>query len=479
MHIRDVQTNKQHAVPQNIMDVEFKLVGNLTMRQFIYLVVFGGGAYLAAITMVGIFKWPIVIFFVFMGLILAFLPVQERGMDEWVVNFFRAVYSPNQRVWRKQPAPPSVFSYQNLAMVKQELITLAPTSSRRKLEEYLEHQDKKLGLDELDILENEYIMKVRRAFATVEAPPAIAVSVDREFPAPAPALALAPQPIKETLEVTKAPRIQVPRPSEPILSPMTPDRHSGRRFTSLLPSQGHLVLPIRGEKVLETSENIEARESLHDKTEQLQKLLQQIKGDSNFTRVVSPDIKTEARDVVDKVREENKKLTEEIKKLKQDVMSDGGVHDKEKEILLDKLKAKQKRANDDYTSLQRQILELQGRLDVKDSEDVAGQVKVVPVQPVKIKPLTHSPNIISGVVRGISGELMQGIILLIKNSKGESVRALKTNPLGEFIITTPLPKGIYTVEVGSSPTDKQAFDIISVDVGGGIIPPINISGRVQ
>jgi hypothetical protein len=54
------QSNTQHAVPQNIMDVEFKLVGDLTMRQFSYLIVFGLLAYFSSVIIPGIFKWPIV-----------------------------------------------------------------------------------------------------------------------------------------------------------------------------------------------------------------------------------------------------------------------------------------------------------------------------------------------------------------------------------------------------------------------------------
>ena len=30
------QSNKQHAVPQNVMSVDFKLIGDLTMRQFAF-----------------------------------------------------------------------------------------------------------------------------------------------------------------------------------------------------------------------------------------------------------------------------------------------------------------------------------------------------------------------------------------------------------------------------------------------------------
>ena len=61
MAIQDTgaQSNRQHAVPQNIMDVEFKIVGDLTMRQFSYLLILGLFAYFNSQLMVGIFKWPL------------------------------------------------------------------------------------------------------------------------------------------------------------------------------------------------------------------------------------------------------------------------------------------------------------------------------------------------------------------------------------------------------------------------------------
>ncbi len=102
------QSHKQHAVPQNVMSVDFKLIGDLTMRQFAYVFIAGVLAYLSYVFFVGIFRWPLVFLIGFGGIGFAFIPVQERGMDEWIINFFRAMYSPTQRIWRKELTPPLV-----------------------------------------------------------------------------------------------------------------------------------------------------------------------------------------------------------------------------------------------------------------------------------------------------------------------------------------------------------------------------------
>ena len=161
------QSNIQHPVPQNIMDVEFKLIGELTMRQFSYLLVFGLAAYFSANRIPGIMKFPSVIFFVLLALGLAFVPVGERGLDEWIMNFYKSITSPTQRKWKKELQLPTAFLYDNLAIVQHEMITLAPTSSRRKLEEYLKSKSDENVDDPLDIPEKSYVMKLKEVYQNV------------------------------------------------------------------------------------------------------------------------------------------------------------------------------------------------------------------------------------------------------------------------------------------------------------------------
>ena len=342
MAIQDVnaQSNRNHAVPQNIMDVEFKIIGDLSMRQFSYILIFGLMGYMNSQLMVGLFKWPLTIFFSLLGIALAFVPVQDRGLDVWLVNFIKSVYKPTQMVWKKSVVLPTAFLYDNINVLKQELITLAPTSSRRKLEEYLDYSKKTLPSDPLDIPEAEYIKKVRDSFRGVRVepvevevkpvevrptpvseiiPPKAVISV-APTPKEAPVAEVKPIKVEEKKveEVLPVPTIKVEEPvpvikpietrapvvpkisveaiSTPVIpvaeeityAPITPDRHSGRRFTSFLPSKGELVLPIRGERVLMTSDQSEIEEDLASKTEKLQQLLSQIR-QSNIKPTKRPE----------------------------------------------------------------------------------------------------------------------------------------------------------------------------------------------
>ena len=74
--------------------------------------------------------------------------------------------------------------------------------------------------------------------------------------------------IQPTTKVEK-PIEQIKTPHEEVYSapliPLTPDRHSGRKFTNLLPNEGEIILPIRGERVLQSSFEIEVEEDVAEK----------------------------------------------------------------------------------------------------------------------------------------------------------------------------------------------------------------------
>ncbi len=93
---------EQHPVPQQISSYQFRLVGDMTLKQFFQL---AGGAVIGlliyASPLPSIFKWPLIIFFVIMGAAFAFLPLQERPLEEWIAAFFRAIYGPTQYSWGK------------------------------------------------------------------------------------------------------------------------------------------------------------------------------------------------------------------------------------------------------------------------------------------------------------------------------------------------------------------------------------------
>ncbi|MBI3887665.1 PrgI family protein, partial [Candidatus Microgenomates bacterium] len=111
---------EQHAVPQDITGFKFKLVGDMTLKQFGEL---AGGAAVAyifyATNWPGVIKWPFVLFFTLFGFALAFLPIEERPLDIWIGNFVKAIYKPTLYIWKKgairQPIPITAINVTTLA----------------------------------------------------------------------------------------------------------------------------------------------------------------------------------------------------------------------------------------------------------------------------------------------------------------------------------------------------------------------------
>jgi len=100
---------EQHAVPQPITSYEFRLVGDMTLRQFAKL---AAGAILALIVY-GInppsfIKWFLILIFGGVGAAAAFVPFEGRPIDVWIIAFFKRIYSPTQYTWKQKGKGPEL-----------------------------------------------------------------------------------------------------------------------------------------------------------------------------------------------------------------------------------------------------------------------------------------------------------------------------------------------------------------------------------
>lgn len=93
-----------HPIPQDITGFKFKLIGQMTIRQFIYLAI---GAIIAWIIFFVIepptlIKWPLAGISLGIGAIVAFVPIDGRPMDTMMKNFFSALTSPTKFIYQKE-----------------------------------------------------------------------------------------------------------------------------------------------------------------------------------------------------------------------------------------------------------------------------------------------------------------------------------------------------------------------------------------
>ncbi len=98
---------RQHAIPQNVLDVEFKLFTRFTVKEFVYLT---AGV---SIGVIFIYLWtensldwfislPAFLFFTGLGLILGLVPINDQPADKFLMNYINAINNPTQRVWQNK-----------------------------------------------------------------------------------------------------------------------------------------------------------------------------------------------------------------------------------------------------------------------------------------------------------------------------------------------------------------------------------------
>ncbi len=100
----------EHAIPQNIMEYEFKLFAGLTVKQFVYAAIGGAGSYIfLQLTLKNmippIFGWPLTFFFTITTLLFTFFSYEKKSLDQWIQDWLRVSTTPLIRVWNKTGKP--------------------------------------------------------------------------------------------------------------------------------------------------------------------------------------------------------------------------------------------------------------------------------------------------------------------------------------------------------------------------------------
>ena len=94
---------EQHAIPQQISSYEFKLVGEMTLKQFLKA---AAGIILAILInttkIIVLIKWPLMLVSAGIGLVLAFVPFEDRPLEVWIKSFIKSIYSPTLYIYKKR-----------------------------------------------------------------------------------------------------------------------------------------------------------------------------------------------------------------------------------------------------------------------------------------------------------------------------------------------------------------------------------------
>src|SRR3989344_7774246 len=338
-----------HPIPQNVTAFEFHLVGDMTLKQFLYLATGLGTAYLTFVFLaqsLPVVAWPFIFFSSFLGVAFAFLPIADRPLDKWLGAFLKAVYSPTKRVWKKDK-----LSFRE-----------EPTFPKR-------------------------LLLFQSAIPSIQSPSTPIIT--------------------NTTATILPPTVPIP--------PTTPEP---------LPSK---------EELAKTVELAKQAQELQSKIIETERSLNDIKAAAAIPHSDPQKYSNEINGVVANLQ----KLMLQASQIKQqlDVENIGPINPK-----------------------------------------ATLKINVTPSPKPKLTQLvlTSLPSVINGIVVDAEGNYLDGVVVVIYDKEGLPVRALKTNKLGQFSGSTPLPNGTYSIEFEK---ENLVFDVLQIELEGNILPPLSIAAK--
>jgi hypothetical protein len=127
---------EQHPLPRQITSFEFKLIGFMTLRQFLYLILFFPIGYIVfALIPVPVIRQLAGAIVVIIGLLLAFLPVNDRPLDYFIRTLIKRLTSPTQYTFHKINKP--VYFLENLYYYTDPHKVFSHIETQEKLAAYM------------------------------------------------------------------------------------------------------------------------------------------------------------------------------------------------------------------------------------------------------------------------------------------------------------------------------------------------------
>lgn len=402
---------ENHPIPQDITGFQFKLIGNMTVRQFAYL---AAGVVLAwicyALPLSLLIKLPFSLIFGFSGVAFAFLPIEGRPMDVMISNFVKALLSPTQFIYIKTGgefySPPMVKTNHTSSATQRQQTTAL---SGDRLKNFLDSLPKR-PKNKLDEKEMVFFQSLANISSPGSGTPVVSVS-----PGYTPPHIFSATPVKAGDLKKKEPEKKPEEKKEPV-----------------------------------NSQEEATQDVLLGKASALEQELQRAKEEEKQKAQGSADFQEAHQKVL------------------------------ELETLLNDTVAQKKQ-------LESQILSLQKKLDMQGRKVYSPSVAIPEKEPTKnIRSIPKSmskgigipnapeyPNVITGIIKDPRSNPLANILVEVKDSDGNPVRAFKTNAIGQFASATPLINGTYTIEF-EDPKGVSKFDTIQFVAEGNIILPVEV-----
>lgn len=388
---------QEHPIPQDITNYRFHIIGSMTLKQFGEVLL---GVIIAVLfyntNLTVIIKWPLIILSVGMGFAAAFVPIEERPLDHWIITFIRVLYKPTKFFWKREPKIPEPFLFEPDQSKKKEEPTLDLSPAKReRIKEYLgaipEDNSRRVEYSAAELTRMQGILS---SFQEVKVEKSVFTEKTQ----------LKPQ-FKPRIDV-RVRKMRKPKQSEEII------------FESLGDDTMPLLMQVPKEE--ET---------------QLKKPRKQTKKIILRSDQVAHDIEVpEAENIRHRAgkKGEESEVDFPIQDLSNKTFVESQAHVHDSVIAQD---------------------------DASYNSDLP-----FPIRPTE-------PNKVVGMVLSQNNDLLTNAIVEIQTPEGNIARAVKSNALGQFFITTALKKGDYNVVVEKK---GYQFEPKHLVIDDSIIPPMEI-----
>lgn len=430
---------EHHPIPQDITGFQFKLIGEMTVKQFAYL---AAGAILTVVALYA----PVFVFLKFilvpmgigLGAALAFLPVEGRPLDTMLTYYIKALLSPTQYIYQKTgravPAASQKPQLTPQAIQRQPAPVAPPIPPSQQPAQPLS-----------DFLSTVHEQNKQAAASSLQSQVVIA---------PMPAASPTPQVMIQ--QPTPQPEVQASAMlnSYAFQGPQIVSMHGADENKPLPPlpeetlpagRQGEEKVVSQPETVVKAEAQLEQKELILEK-ELVEAKLAEAQQQTTETSKAAHEKTLALQDQLHEIAAQKAQLEQEIMNLKRQLSASHA-----------------------------QVHTTQVAASQPSEKPVSQQVRQVPQAQAKAAglPQVNDPNIIAGVIKDPRGNVLPNILVEILDSQNNPVRAFKTNQVGQFLSATPLPNGTFRMNF-EDPKSKQAFESVEIVAKGDILLPLEI-----
>lgn len=436
----------QHPIPQDVTGFQFKLIGNMTLKQFGYV---AAGVISAVILyylpLQGAFGVIIKILFIPIfggsGIAIAFLPIEGRPVDVMAGNLVKAIFSPNQYVYHKIGR---TFSFTEITTTRaqQSATTTQSTAAKKTPVELSKEKQLQAFLQTSSAPKNQMDEKESAFIKTLAAmSPAPAATTIPTAPV-APKLPTAPAATQETADALKKQEAVVAQQLEQA------KKDDLAQTTSNPLSPAHQKVALLEKQM----------QFIHNQKQQVERELAQLKVQLALQQS-APAVPTPPPATNPVAQPKTATPANPTPAPVPSVAQNNG--------------------QTPAPAVQPAATTATQPATPPPAAPAQQLVRSIPTDMTKKMGLPHvpdTPNVVVGIVKDSRGNVIPNVLVEVKDKDGNPVRAFKTNLLGQFASATPLSAGSYTIEL-EDPKKQHTFDVIQITPNNQIMAPIEVTSH--